>query len=167
MELLFSLHQCTPPVLMPLQTQWQARSVESHDCVPRYYELYQCWIAFQVHIIMPAIFKFESIIQLVESMSVARVVFAALVHLVVFRTGWKVHQHIFILNQFRLFCEHPSSGSLSEKTLEVHRNQTLGEATERAYKVQCRLCVSVSLPSLWFHVVCNRPGFISEIYLHV
>ena len=49
--------------------------------------------------------------------------------------------NIFILNQFRLFCERPSSGSLSEKTLEVHRNQTLGEATERAYKVDM---------SLWF-----------------
>ena len=35
-----------------------------------------------MHIILPAIFKFESIIQLVESISVARVVFAALVHLV-------------------------------------------------------------------------------------
>jgi len=42
-------------------------------------------------------------------------------------------------NQFHLLCEHPSSGDLSEKTLEVHKNQTLGEATERAYKVDSAL----------------------------
>jgi len=42
-------------------------------------------------------------------------------------------------NQFRLLCECPSSGDLSEKTLEIHKNQTLGEATERAYKVDSAL----------------------------
>ena len=51
-------------------------------------------------------------------------------------------------NQFRLLCERPSSGDLSEKTLEVHKNQTLGEATERAYKVDSALeclCYPTSL----------------------
>ena len=52
---------------------------------------------------------------------------------------------IFVLIQFHLFCEHPSSGSLSKKTLEVHKNQTLGEATERAYKVN-------STSDLWSHI---------------
>jgi len=44
-----------------------------------------------------------------------------------------------LLNQFRLFCQRPSMGNFTEKTLEVHRNHTLGEATERAYKVDSTL----------------------------
>jgi len=54
-------------------------------------------------------------------------------------------------NQFHLLCEHPSSGDLSEKTLEVHKNQTLGEATEGAYKVDSALeCLCYPTPSLQF-----------------
>ena len=57
-------------------------------------------------------------------------------------------------NQFRLLCEHPSSGDLSEKTLEVHKNQTLGEATERAYKVDSALeCLCYPTSSLHFSTV--------------
>ena len=44
-------------------------------------------------------------------------------------------QHIFLLLKFRLFCGHPSSGDLMERKLEVHKNMTLGEVTERAYQV--------------------------------
>jgi len=57
-------------------------------------------------------------------------------------------------NQFRLLCERPSSGDLNEKTLEVHKNQTLGEATERAYKVDNPLqCLCYSTPSLHLSIV--------------
>ena len=44
-------------------------------------------------------------------------------------------QYIFLLHKFRLSCAHPSSGDLIERKLEVHENMTLGEVTERAYKV--------------------------------
>ena len=40
-----------------------------------------------------------------------------------------------LLYQFSLFCEHPRSGALTERNLELHRSLTLKEAIERAYKV--------------------------------
>ena len=68
----------------------------------------------------------------VQCGSVLRYCFASEVH------AFQV-QVFSTFNQFRLFCKHPSSGGFSEKTLEVHKNQTLGEATERAYKVDSTL----------------------------
>ena len=57
-------------------------------------------------------------------------------------------------NQFHLLCERPRSGDLSEKTLEVHRNQTLGEATERAHKVDSALeCLCHPTSSLHYSIV--------------
>ena len=67
------------------------------------------------------------------------------------RSAFKM-QIFLSFNQFRLLCEHPCSGELSEKTLEVHKNQTLGEATERAYKVDSAL---VSLLSHIFSPLLN------------
>ena len=42
---------------------------------------------------------------------------------------------LFLLYQFSLFCEHPNSGALAERKLELHRSLTLEEATEKAYEV--------------------------------
>ena len=42
---------------------------------------------------------------------------------------------LFLLYQFCLFCEHPNSGALAERKLELHRSLTLEEATEKAYEV--------------------------------
>ena len=41
----------------------------------------------------------------------------------------------FLLHKSSLYCVHPSGGELIEKQVEIHKNMTLGEATERAYKV--------------------------------
>ena len=43
--------------------------------------------------------------------------------------------HAFLLLKFCLFCGHPSSGDFMKTKLEVHKNMTLEEATERAYQV--------------------------------
>ena len=43
--------------------------------------------------------------------------------------------YLSLWHKFRLFCGHPSSGDLMERKLEVHKSMTLGEVTERAYKV--------------------------------
>jgi len=62
--------------------------------------------------------------------------------------------NILSLNQFHLFCEHPSTGDLSDKTLEVHKNQTLGEATERAYKVDMLVCSTSIFPNSITETIC-------------
>ena len=51
-----------------------------------------------------------------------------------------------ILHKFQLFCGHLSSGYLTERELEIHKDLTLGEVTERAYKVsETSWCNSVEI----------------------
>ena len=44
-------------------------------------------------------------------------------------------QLVFLLHKLSLYCAHPSGGELIEKQVEIHKNMTLEEATERTYKV--------------------------------
>ena len=52
-----------------------------------------------------------------------------------FPTETDIQSTFLLLYQFSLFCEHPRSGALTERNLELHRSLTLKEVTERAYKV--------------------------------
>lgn len=50
--------------------------------------------------------------------------------------------------QIKLFCVHPVK-MMMETKLEVHKDKTLSEATEMAYKVGWLIALLLHLTSLW------------------
>lgn len=58
--------------------------------------------------------------------------------------GAAILEFSIFLHQIKLFCMHPVKMMMMENKLEVHKDKTLREATEMAYKVS-RACAKLYL----------------------